>query len=147
MCEIIRSVVPRIHLDGARIFNAAAALGSTAKELTAGVDTVMFSLDKCLSGPFGAMLCGPNQVISRARHYRRMLGGYVRKANMLASAGVLALEHMIARIGEDNQRAASLGNRFNQLEGIVVEPYPIPTNLVMLDLSPSGIDPGEFRYR
>lgn len=144
LCEIIWEVVPKIHLDGARIFNAAASLHTDVKELLVGVDTVMFSLDKCLSAPFGAMLCGSAETISRARKLRRMLGGYTRKIGIFAAAGLVALEKMRGRIVEDNSRAASLGARLNALEGLVVEPFPIPTNLIMIRLSAIGVEPQEF---
>ena len=98
LCDVAREVVPRIHLDGARIFNVAASLQITVKELSEGADTVMFSLDKCLSAPFGALLCGTADTIARAHRFRRMLGGYIRKVGILAAAGVVALETMTHRV-------------------------------------------------
>lgn len=142
--EIIREAVPKIHLDGARIFNTAAALETNVQELLAGADTVMFSLDKGLSAPYGAMLCGSAETISRARPLRRMLGGYARKIGIYAAAGLVALEKMRFRVKEDNLRAASLGARLNAIEGLVVDSFPIPTNLVMIDLSISRIEPQTF---
>jgi threonine aldolase len=141
---IIRSMVPRIHLDGARIFNAAASMQTSVRELVQGADSVMFSLDKCLSAPFGAMLCGSAEMVRRARKMRRMLGGYTRKIGIYAAAGVVALEKMRARVGEDNTRATSLGARLNALEGLVVDPFPIPTNLIMVNLSALGVEPENF---
>ncbi len=145
--EIIREVVPKIHLDGARIFNTAASLQTNVKKLLVGVDTVMFSLDKCLSAPFGALLCGSTETIARARRLRRMLGGYTRKIGIYAAAGLVALEKMRFRVKEDNLRAASLGARLNAIEGLVVDPFPIPTNLIMINLAVSGVEPQEFVER
>jgi threonine aldolase len=144
LCEIIRGVVPRIHLDGARIFNAAASMQTPVRELLTGEDTAMFSLDKCLSAPFGAMLCGSAETIALARRLRRMLGGYTRKIGILAAAGLVAMEQMTLRTAEDNNRAASLGARLNALDGLIVDPYPIPTNLIMINLSELGLQPQRF---
>lgn len=144
LCDIIRRGVPRIHLDGARIFNSAASLQTTVRELVTEVDTIMFSLDKCLSAPFGAMLCGSAETIARARQLRRLLGGYTRKIGILAAAGLVALEKMATRTTEDNNRAASLGARLNALEDLIVDPFPIPTNLIMINLSALGVEPQWF---
>ena len=144
LCEIAREAAPKIHLDGARIFNVAASLNTTVRELTACVDSVMFSLDKCLSAPFGALLCGSTEMITKAQRSRRMLGGYTRKTGIFASAGLVALEKMRARVAQDNLRAASLGARLHALEELIVKPFPIPTNLILIDLSPLGIEPQEF---
>jgi threonine aldolase len=147
LCETIHEAGLRVHLDGARIFNAAAALEVDVKELTKEVDTLMFSLDKGLSAPFGAMLCGPAETIEEAKRFRRMLGGFTRKTSIYAAAGLDALERMVERIGEDNQRAASLGGRLNAIEGLCVRPFPVPTNLVMLDISAVGVQPQTFLSR
>lgn len=147
LCERVHAAGLKVHLDGARIFNAAAALGADVKELAKGADTLMFSLDKGLSAPFGAMLCGPDETIDQARWFRRMLGGYTRKTGMYAAAGLEALESMVDRIGEDNRRAASLGGRLNAIERLDVQPFPVPTNLVMLDLSALGVPPQTFVSR
>ena len=144
LCRVAREAVPKIHLDGARIFNAAASAQTTVSELSEGADTIMFSLDKSLSAPFGAMLCGPAETITRARRLRRMLGGYIRKDAILAAAGLVALETMTHQVVEDNTRAASLAARLNAIEGLIVDPYPVPTNLIMINLSKLGVDPQSF---
>jgi len=144
LCRVAREAVPKIHLDGARIFNAAASAQTTVRDLSEGADTIMFSLDKCLSAPFGAMLCGPTETIARARRLRRMLGGYIRKAAILAAAGLIALEKMTQRVVEDNSRAASIAARLIAIEGLIVDPYPVPTNLIMINLSTLGVDPQVF---
>jgi len=144
LTKVIHSAGLKVHLDGARIFNAAASLQVDPAELCEPVDSLIFSLDKCLSAPFGAMLLGSKQLISEARHYRRMLGGYTRKIGILAAAGIIALKEMRQRVGKDNQRAASLGKRLYRLDGITIDPYPIPSNLIMIDLSPSRLAPQVF---
>lgn len=144
LCAVAREANLRIHLDGARIFNAAAALGCRVLDLAAGVDTVMFSLDKGLSAPYGAVLCGPADTIAEARRWRRLLGGHARQAGLLAAAGVVALGEMRERIGEDNVRAQSIGTRLHLLDGVRVQPYPVPSNLVMLDLRALGAAPRLF---
>lgn len=147
LCTIARKTIPKIHLDGARIFNAAASLHTTAKELTAEVDTVVFSLDKGLSAPYGALLCGPEAIITKAKEWRRLLGGFVRKAGILAAAGIVAVEKMIDRVGEDNARASSIGNKLATIKGLIVDPYPVPSNLVMLSIKNLSINPLEFVAR
>jgi threonine aldolase len=136
-----------VHLDGARIFNAAAALRVDAAVLTQEADTVTVSLDKCLSAPYGAILCGSAATMSEARRWRRMLGGHVRKVGMMASAGLVAFERMIDRIAEDNARADSIARRLNEIEGLVLDPYPAPSNLVMLDVRHLGVEPEAFVMR
>ena len=147
LCGVIRRAAPRIHLDGARIFNSAAAVQCDVRELVDGVDSVMFCLDKCLSAPFGAILCGTAEMVDQARKKRRMLGGYIRKIGILTAAGLVALQGMRDRIVEDNQRAASLGARLKRLQGISLLNDPVQTNLVMIDVSNAGVEPEEFVSR
>jgi threonine aldolase len=147
LAQVIHEAGLKLHLDGARIFNAAASLQIDPAELCEPADSLIFSLDKCLSAPFGAMLLGSKQMITKARHYRRMLGGYTRKIAIFAAAGVIALEKMRDRVSEDNQRAASLGELLHKIECIRLEPYPIPTNLIMIDLSSLKLDPQAFVER
>jgi len=147
LAQIIHEAGLKLHVDGARIFNAAASLQIDPAELCEPVDSLIFSLDKCLSAPFGAMLLGSKQMITQARHYRRMLGGYTRKIGIFAAAGIIALKEMRQQVVEDNQRAASLSKRLHQLNGITINPYPISTNLVMIDLSSLKFDPQAFTKR
>ena len=147
LCEVIRRKAPKIHLDGARIFNSAAAVQAEVWDLVEGADSVMFSLDKGLSAPFGAMLCGTAELVDQARKRRRMLGGYIRKIGIYAAAGLVALQEMRDRIAEDNRRAASLGARLKRLQGISLLQDPIPTNLIMIDVSDVGVEPDEFVAR
>ncbi len=144
LCAVARAAGMRVHLDGARIFNAAAALNCRAADLAAGVDTVMFSLDKGLSAPYGAVLCGPAETIAEARRWRRLLGGQARQAGLMAAAGLVALETMRPHLAEDNACAQAIAARLHAVDGLSVQPFPAPSNLVMLDLRPLGVSPQVF---
>ena len=125
------------HLDGARIFNAAVALGVDVKDLTRGFDTVMFCLSKGLCAPVGSMLVGSAELIDQARIYRKALGGGMRQAGVLAAAGLIALEEMPARLHEDHANAKLLANSLAQLEGISINPASVDTNIVIFELTGS----------
>jgi threonine aldolase len=124
-----------IHLDGARIFNAATALGVDMKTLTHGVDTVMFCLSKGLGAPVGSMLVGSAELMERARIYRKALGGGMRQAGVLAAAGLIALEKMPARLHEDHANARFLAEALSHIEGVVVDPETVETNIVIFKLA------------
>ena len=126
-----------VHLDGARIFNAAVALGIPAVELTRGADSVGFCLSKGLSAPVGSVLCGSKDFIERARKRRKMLGGGMRQAGVIAAAGIVALETMIDRLDEDHAHARKLAEGLRQIKGITVMQEKVSTNIVIFDLSPS----------
>ncbi|MEE2659851.1 MAG: GntG family PLP-dependent aldolase [Candidatus Latescibacterota bacterium] len=143
LCSIARRRFPAVHLDGARIFNAAAAAGVSAHRLADPVDSVSISLDKGLSAPMGALLMGSSEFIVRATRWRRMLGGYMRKAEIMAAAGVVALERMVGQLELDNRRAARIGEHLVSV-GLGVQPYPVQTNLLMLDTHEFGIEPQSF---
>jgi len=123
------------HLDGARIFNAATALGVDVKTLTCGFDTVMFCLSKGLCAPVGSMLVGSAELIAQARLYRKALGGGMRQAGILAAAGLIALETMPARLHEDHINARLLAEALSQMEGIVIDPETVETNIVIFHLA------------
>lgn len=125
------------HLDGARIFNAAAALGVDVKTLTRGFDTVMFCLSKGLCAPVGSMLVGAAEQIAKARIYRKALGGGMRQAGILAAAGLIALEEMPARLHEDHANARLLAESLAQIEGISIDPATVETNIVVFQLTGS----------
>ncbi|MGP8080954.1 MAG: low-specificity L-threonine aldolase [Dehalococcoidales bacterium] len=127
----------KVHLDGARIFNAAVALGVPVTELTGGVDSVGFCLSKGLSAPIGSLLCGNKDFIERARKRRKMLGGGMRQVGIIAAAGIVALETMIDRLAEDHANARKLAEGLRQINGITVTQEKVPTNIVMFDLSRS----------
>src|SRR5688572_30821329 len=121
------------HIDGARIFNAAAALKVDVKALTAPADSIMFCLSKGLAAPVGSMLVGTKKFIQRARHLRKMLGGGMRQAGVLAAAGLISLERMTGRLGQDHARAKSLFEGLKQVKGLKLEASP-SSNMIYFDL-------------
>jgi threonine aldolase len=123
-----------LHIDGARIFNAAAALNVDVKDLVAPADSVMFCLSKGLSAPVGSMLAGTGKFIARARHLRKMLGGGMRQAGVLAAAGLISLEKMTGRLGQDHARAKILFEGLKQVPGLNLEAGP-SSNMVYFDLA------------
>ncbi|MFQ5923704.1 MAG: low-specificity L-threonine aldolase [Anaerolineales bacterium] len=128
----------KLHLDGARIFNAAAALGVPASALAESADSVTFCLSKGLCAPVGSVLCGPEDFIQRARRARKQLGGGMRQAGILAAAGIVAIEKMVDRLPEDHARARRLANCLRALPAISLEQDPPPTNMVYLNLDPKA---------
>lgn len=130
LCRLAHERGLRVHLDGARIFNAAIALGVDPARLAAPADTVMFALSKGLSAPVGSMLCGPAETIRRARKFRKILGGGMRQAGVLAAAGLVALEQMVDRLAEDNRRARRLAEALAGMPGILLDPQTVETNIV-----------------
>jgi len=136
-----------VHLDGARIFNAAVALGVDVQELTESVDSVMFCLSKGLAAPVGSILCGSRDFIDEARRNRRMLGGQMRQSGVLAAAGIVALREMVDRLGEDHRNARYLAEGLNDIAGVTVELERVQTNIVMLNLTNLRVSPVEFIVR
>ena len=126
----------RVHLDGARLWNAASALDVEPAELAAPVDTVMTCLSKGLGAPVGSMLAGPHSVLEPAWRIRRRLGGQMRQAGILAAAGLHALEYHLSRLAEDHRRARDLAEGLGSLPGVSVSPPE--TNIVMIDVARSG---------
>jgi threonine aldolase len=126
-----------VHLDGARVFNASVALGVPAKSLAATVDSVTFCLSKGLSAPVGSLLCGSREYIERARKYRKLLGGGMRQAGVLAAAGIVALESMVNRLAEDHENARRLAFGLAELPGVTLDPSAVQTNIIFFDLDPS----------
>jgi len=124
-----------VHLDGARIFNAAAALGTDAKTLTRGFDTVMFCLSKGLCAPVGSMLVGSEEHMAQARIYRKALGGGMRQAGVLAAAGLIALEQMPKSLHEDHANARLLAEALANIEGVSIDPETVETNIVIFRIS------------
>ncbi len=136
MAEVAHRHGLKVHLDGARLFNAAAALGVEAKELARPVDSVTFCLSKGLCAPVGSVLCGDKEFIRRAHRARKMLGGGMRQAGVLAAAGMIALKKMTVRLKEDHRRARALAEGV-QKTGHVQLPLGMPaTNMVFFDLGP-----------
>jgi threonine aldolase len=133
-----------IHLDGARIFNAAAALNLPPKALTRDADSVSFCLSKGLSAPVGSLVCGSHEFIQRARRQRKMLGGGMRQAGVLAAAGIMALETMIERLADDHANAQRLARGLASLPGIVLNPEQVQTNIVIFGFESEALSPAEF---
>jgi threonine aldolase len=123
-----------LHLDGARIFNAAVALGVDVKKLTRGFDTVMFCLSKGLCAPVGSMLVGSTELMEQARLYRKALGGGMRQVGVLAAAGLIALEKMPARLHEDHANARLLAEALSQIECVDIDLDSVETNIVIFRL-------------
>ena len=124
-----------VHLDGARIFNAAVALDVTPRELADQADSVTFCLSKGLCAPVGSVLCGSTSFIDHARHIRKQVGGGMRQAGILAAAGIVALEKMTGRLGEDHQRAKNLAKGLAEIPALVLDPNSPATNMVFFSLS------------
>lgn len=126
----------KVHMDGARIFNAAAALRVPARELAEPVDSVTFCLSKGLCAPVGSVLCGDREFIEKARRARKLLGGGMRQAGVLAAAGIVALEKMTGRLAEDHVRARRLAEGLRQNDCIMLDPGSPATNMVFFNLAP-----------
>jgi len=134
----------KIHLDGARLFNAAVALGVEVRELTRSVDSVMVCLSKGLSAPVGSMVAGPESWVVRARKWRKMVGGGMRQGGHLAAAGLLALEAPESQLRADHENTRSLAQGLSRLPGIEVEPDSIRTNILFFNFIHPTVEPEEF---
>jgi len=133
-----------IHLDGARIFNAAAALNVDVSVVAKYSDSVMFCLSKGLGVPIGAILSGSKEFIEKAKKYRQMLGGVMRQAGVLAASGIIALETMADRLKEDQKNAWILGEDLNKIKGVEVDLETVQTNMVFINVKNLGINSDEF---
>jgi threonine aldolase len=134
----------RVHLDGARIFNAAVALGVEARDLCAPVDTVQFCFSKGLGAPVGSILCGSAETVAKARRVRKLLGGAMRQAGVIAAAALVALEDMRDRLADDHRNAKSLAKGLAQIPGIRIDADRVVTNIVSFEVDPARIDAGAF---
>lgn len=128
-----------VHLDGARLFNAAAALGVDAAQITQYTDSVMFCLSKGLCAPVGSMLAGSKQFIDRARKNRKLLGGGMRQAGILAAAGLVALEKMSKRLNEDHENAKYMAKCLMEIPGIKLTTEDVHINMVFFDMEETGV--------
>lgn len=124
-----------VHLDGARVFNAAVALGVDVKELTRNVDSLSFCLSKGLSAPVGSVVCGSKKFIAQARRNRKVLGGGMRQCGIIAAAGIVALEQMVERIAEDHKNARYLAEGIARIEGLSIDLTRTQTNIVYFELA------------
>jgi threonine aldolase len=119
-----------VHMDGARLFNASAASGAGPREIAAQTDTLTFCLSKGLGAPVGAMLCGSRSFIAEARRVRKMLGGGMRQAGVLAAAGIYALTHNVERLAEDHENARLIAQALAESRWASLDPESVPTNIV-----------------
>jgi threonine aldolase len=124
----------RVHIDGARIFNAALSLGSSVAALAEPADSVGFCLSKGLGAPVGSVLCGSAEFVARARKMRKMVGGGMRQAGIIAAAGVYALDHMVDRLADDHENARLLARGLAELPMVDLDPTAIDSNIVIFDV-------------
>lgn len=136
-----------VHLDGARIFNAAVALGVNVKELTRSIDSLIFCLSKGLSAPVGSMVCGSHQFVNEARRTRKVLGGGMRQAGIIAAAGIIALEQMVDRVAEDHINAHRLAEGISQIDGLSIDLSKVHTNIIYFNLVTDRLSADEFLTR
>jgi threonine aldolase len=144
ICERAHAAGLPVHLDGARIFNAAVALGRNVAELTGKCDSVMFCLSKALGAPVGSMLVGSRDFIDKAHIGRKMLGGGMRQAGVLAAAGLIALEETPKILYRDHENARHLAEGLAKIKGITLDPQRVVTNIVIFDVSGTGRVAGEI---
>ena len=139
VCDRTHDAGLPVHLDGARVFNAAVALGIDVAKLTANADTVMCCLSKGLGAPVGSLLVGGAEMIDRGRNYRKALGGGMRQAGILAAAGLIALEQGPEKLTQDHENAKFLARGLSEIPGIKIDPAKVQTNILICDTSASGL--------
>lgn len=137
--DIAKNAGVPVHLDGARIFNAAAACSRPVKELVRGFDSVMFCLSKGLAAPVGSLLAGSRAFIEKARVVRKRMGGGMRQAGVLAAPGLIALERMTGRLREDHENAEKLAEGLGKIPGFRTDPGEVETNIVMAEITDGGL--------
>lgn len=147
ICDRARERGIPVHLDGARIFNAAAVLSKSVATITRKVDSIMFCLSKALGAPVGSMLVGSKAFIERARVYRKMLGGGMRQAGVLAAAGLVALAHPLSQLVRDHQNARALAEGLTAIPGVQIDLAKVQTNIVIFDVSGTGMTTEEIAAR
>jgi threonine aldolase len=138
LVEVARAHGLKVHVDGARIFNAAVALGVQPAVLARGADTLTFCLSKGLSAPVGSALVGSRAVIDEARRYRKMVGGGMRQAGILAAAGMIGLQAGVERLADDHRRARRLAEGLAHIPGITIELETVQSNIVRFDVGGLG---------
>ncbi len=144
ICGSAHALSLPVHLDGARIFNAAIALNTSVAALTSACDSVMFCLSKGLGAPVGSMLVGSRELIERARSIRKMLGGGMRQVGVLAAAGLVALEKMPERLHEDHANAHLLGDLLGEIRNLDVDPGRICTNVIIVGIGRTRTESGQI---
>jgi len=142
LAEAAHSHGLKVHLDGARIFNAAVGLGVEPMRLAQHADTLTFCLSKGLSAPVGSVLLGPEAVIDEARRYRKMIGGGMRQAGVLAAAGLIAVQTGVARLADDHRRARRLAEGLARVPGISIDLATVQSNIVRFDVAGMGLTSG-----
>ncbi|HEX8921594.1 MAG TPA: GntG family PLP-dependent aldolase [Pyrinomonadaceae bacterium] len=147
ICERAHALRLPVHLDGARIFNASAALNESVADLARPVDSVMFCLSKGLGAPVGSMLLGSRVFIEEARRWRKILGGGMRQAGVLAAAGLVALEESPKLLHEDHANARRLAQGLAEIDGIEINPETVLTNIVLFEVAGTGIAASEICAR
>ena len=147
ICDGAHELGLKVHMDGARVFNAAEALGVRVQEVVEPVDTVMFCLSKALGAPVGSMLAGTREDMARARLFRKRLGGGMRQAGVLAAAGLISLEDHPRLLARDHANARFLAEALAKIPGITIDPRKIETNILIFDVSGSGLSTAEFSAR
>jgi len=147
ICENAHNAKLPVHLDGARVFNAASALGRPVAEITRSVDSVMFCLSKGLGAPVGSLLVGSREFITRARAVRKSLGGGMRQAGILAAAGLIALEEGPKRLHEDHANATFMAEKLAKIRGIEINLATVQTNILIFDIRGTGMNAAEFSRR
>jgi threonine aldolase len=147
ICERAHEAGLPVHLDGARVFNAAVALKRDVAALVRPFDSVMFCLSKGLCAPVGSLIAGPREFIDRARPMRKMFGGGMRQVGVLAAAGIVALEKMIARLEEDHKNAQLLARGVAGIPGVKIDPEKVQTNIVVFDIGDTGIGTEELAVK
>jgi len=145
--EIARRNMVKVHVDGARIFNAAISLGVDASELVSEADSVSFCLSKGLAAPVGSLVCGSRDFIEEARRARKVLGGGMRQAGILAAAGIVALTEMTERLAEDHDNARRLAEGLAGVEGLAVDPGSVKTNIVYIDIIHNDVSSSDLADR
>ena len=144
VADVAHAAGAAVHLDGARIFNAAVALEVPAEELVKDVDDISFCLSKGLSCPVGSVICGSQEFIDQARRWRKMVGGGMRQAGVLAAAGLVAMDTMIDRLADDHANAKKLAEGLANIDGLSVDPERIQTNIVIFEVDPALATVQEF---
>jgi threonine aldolase len=144
ICNHAHAVGLKVHLDGARVFNASVALNTPVSEFARHVDSVMFCLSKGLGAPVGSMVVGSNAFIEKARVYRKMFGGGMRQVGVIAAAGRIALEESPKRLHIDHQNAQRLAQGLAQIPSLRIDPKSVKTNIVIFDCKDSGLDAVQF---
>ena len=134
----------KVHLDGARVFNAAIALGLDVRELTRSVDSVSFCLSKGLSAPVGAVLCGDASFIREAHRWRKAVGGGMRQCGILAAAGIVALEQMVDRLAEDHANARRLAEGIAAMPGVEIDPQTVQTDIVIFQVTTDRLSAAQW---